>query len=291
MKKALKKLFYPNMLIVVFSIPVAVALMMVIFELEFYNPVFCYPAYIIVAYSLIIVCIRLYKMIEIGFVRLSRSNQFVNRYMHDIAYRTKISLYQSLSINLIYAITKLCTGIYYASIWLITLAFYYILLVFMRFSLLQHTRKEELGDNLKKEYIEARNCGIILIFLNVILAGLIVLIVLLDNGFVYSGYFIYVMAIYTFYTTILAIVNLVKYKKEGSPVLSAAKSINLTVALVSMLSLEVAMLAQLDITENIVLDKILISITGGIVCIINLVMAIHMITKSFRKNKITKVLE
>ncbi len=44
---------------------------------------------------------------------------------------------------------------------------------------------------------------------------------------------------------ITSVINVVKFRKYGSPIMSAAKVINLTAALVSMLSLETAMLAQL----------------------------------------------
>ena len=54
------------------------------------------------------------------------------------------------------------------------------------------------------------------------------------------------VALYTFYTTIMAVVNLVRDRKSGSPVMAAARGVNLAAALVSMLSLETAMLTQFN---------------------------------------------
>ena len=88
------------------------------------------------------------------------------------------------------------------------------------------------------------------------------------------------MAIYAFYTTISAIVNLIKYRKQVSPVVSASKAINLTVAMISMLSLEVAMLAEFSAPENREFDKIMVSITGAVVCLLNGIMAIYMIVNA-----------
>ena len=50
---------------------------------------------------------------------------------------------------------------------------------------------------------------------------------------------IYVMAMYAFYVTVMAVINMVRYRKYHSPVMSAAKAVNLAAALVSMLSLEI----------------------------------------------------
>lgn len=46
------------------------------------------------------------------------------------------------------------------------------------------------------------------------------------------------MALYTFYVTIMAVVNLVRYRKYQSPAMSAAKAIQPGRGVVSMLSLE-----------------------------------------------------
>lgn len=280
MSRALKKLFYPNKAVVIVSIAFTFLLIMLKFGVGIKEPMFTGVAYVISIYSLIIACTRIFKILSLEFNKLVNNNRYVNQYVHDIAFRTKISLYQSFTINFIYAAFKFATGIYYKSIWLISLSIYYVLLASMRLSLLRHARKEELGDNLVLEYRKYRKCGIILLFLDIVLTGLIVLIVHQDNGFVYPGYFIYVMAIYTFCATISAIINLQKYRKEGSPVISASKVINLMVALISMLSLEVAMLAQFGGTENVELKKGIISITGAAVCVVNSIMAVYMIVKA-----------
>ena len=44
----------------------------------------------------------------------------------------------------------------------------------------------------------------------------------------------------------MAVVNLVRDRKSGSPVMAAARGVNLAAALVSMLSLETAMLTQFN---------------------------------------------
>lgn len=80
--------------------------------------------------------------------------------------------------------------------------------------------------------------------MNQALIGIIVLVVHQNSGFEYPGFLIYAMALYAFYAAITTVMNVVKFRKYGSPIMSSAKVINLTAALVFMLSLETAMLAQ-----------------------------------------------
>ena len=43
--------------------------------------------------------------------------------------------------------------------------------------------------------------------------GMIVLMVRTNSGFTYPGYIIYLSALYTFYTMITVVVNVVKFRK------------------------------------------------------------------------------
>ena len=114
----------------------------------------------------------------------------------------------------------------------------------MRAMLARYVHRRTVGENISAEFQRYRACGIILLLMNQALVGIIVYMVTQDRGFSYPGLMIYAMAMYAFYITITAAINVVKYRKHGSPVMSAAKVVSLTAALVSMLSLETAMLSQ-----------------------------------------------
>ena len=78
--------------------------------------------------------------------------------------------------------------------------------------------------------------------------------------------------------------DVIKFRKYKSPVMSAAKAIKLAAALVSMLSLETAMLTQFGSDENPeTFRQIMTGTTGGAVCIIVLAMAVFMIVRSTRQ--------
>ncbi len=72
----------------------------------------------------------------------------------------------------------------------------------------------------------------ILMVMNISLTGVVVLVIRKNEGFQYAGYLIYLMAMYAFYNIITPVMNVVKYRKYRSPVMSAAKVINLAAALV-----------------------------------------------------------
>ena len=126
-------------------------------------------------------------------------------------------------------------------------------------------------------------CGAMLIPMNFALAGVVILVLHQEGGFHYGSMLIYVMALYAFYVTISGVIGLVRTRKYKSPVLSAARVVSLAAALVSMLSLEVAMLAQFGGGEFF--RRAMIASTGGAVCFILVGMASAMIVRATKELK------
>lgn len=249
--------------------------------------VISYAAYFLSAYAMVITVTGTAEMIRVArrgiknhpFVKKALAIPLLEKYLKEVEFRTEASLYQGLLINLLYVILKLGSGIYYRSVWFCSLAFYYLLLAVMRFSLLHYVRSRK--DDRISEWKRYRFCGIVLLFMNQALAAIVVIVVKQNKGFEYAGFLIYAMAFYAFYAIILSVINVVKFRKFGNPVLSAAKCISLTAALVSMLSLETAMLAQFG-GDDVMFRQIMTSATGAGVCVLVLGMAVFMIAKSTR---------
>ena len=82
-----------------------------------------------------------------------------------------------------------------------------------------------------------------LFLLNIPMGYMILLTVRTDTSTVYSQYVIYLSALFTFCTMIISVMNLIKYRRAGSPILSAAKVINFTAAMMSLLGLQTAMIS------------------------------------------------
>lgn len=285
MMKIIKKIFcLPAVPTFLIAIPSFILVFYVMIEGAI--PAVAYLSYVLSAYAMIITVTKTVDIVR--WIRTGMDNHHlvkrvldipvVKRYFKETMFRAEISLYPSLMINLLYAGVKLFSGIYYGSVWFLTLAVYYILLAIMRFFLLHHVRRRgRKEENRILELKICRLCGIILMVLDWALTGIIILVVRKNSGFCYPGVLIYAMALYTFYAVITAIINVVKFRKYGSPVISSAKVINLTAALVSMLSLETAMLTQFGAARDAVFRQRMSAATGAGVSILVLGMAVYMI--------------
>lgn len=292
MKKVLKKIFFlPPIPTLLISVP---AYGLVIYALAGKDvaPVIAYVSYALSAYALIITITGMIGVIrwsrqgmkEHPFVRKMLGIPLVSRYLKEDMFRAEAALYQGFVINLLYTGIKLFSGIYYRSIWFIALSVYYILLATMRISLISFVRKQgNAVKNMASEWRRYRLCGIILLFMNQALVGIIVLVVHQNSGFEYPGMLIYAMALYTFYAAVTAVVNVVKFRKYGNPVLSSAKVISLTAALVSMLSLETAMLTQFGAADDADFRQMMTASTGAGISMIVLGMAVFMIVRATKR--------
>ncbi|MGM9614221.1 MAG: hypothetical protein ACI3W7_01660 [Oscillospiraceae bacterium] len=280
LKRFLHKFLFPGAAVVLLSVPVAAALLVYVFLYEQeYSPI-SYAAYAISAYSLSIACAYIIKMPKSGFRAALHKHPYIHRYLTDIPFRAHVSLYTSLGINLLFAAMKLYYGLRCRSVWFGTLAVYYILLAVMRFLLLRHVNRNSIGQNLTEEWKHYRWCGVILLLMNTALLGVVILILTEKQGYSYEGYLIYVVAMYAFYSIISAARDVIKYRKYSSPVLSAAKAIKLATALVSMLSLETAMLAQFGEADGERFRLIMTGLTGCAVCLLVLAMAVIMLCRA-----------
>ena len=221
---------------------------------------------------------------EMPLMKKIRSYPVGNKLLGDVVFRSEVTLHGGLVMNLLYAALNLYSGVRYRSAWFVALAFYYILLSVMRGLLVGQVHKTPVGENIPAELRSYRTCGIVLLLMNQALAGIVIYIVNQNRGFTYSGVLIYAMAAYTFYITIAAVINVVRFRKRGSPLLSAAKAISLTAALVSMLSLETAMLAQFGGNQP-EFRRFMTGASGGAVCVFVLVMAVYMIVHASRRLK------
>lgn len=289
-KRLCKKIFVlPSLLTVLIAVP-AFALVLFVLVSEVDGPL-AYLAYAASAYALsisITAIPRLLRFFQSVRERIDShpvmdkiaSVPLGARYLNDVRFRTEVSLYQGFFINLLYIGMKLVSGIYYRSVWFISLAVYYILLAVMRFLLFRRGKIKQVGNRVTEEWHRYRLCGIVLLLMNQALAGIVVFMVHQNRGYDYPGLLIYAMATYSFYAVTIAVVNLVKFRKHKSPVLSAAKVINLVSAMVSILSLETAMIAQFGDSDDLAFRRLMTGATGGGVCTIVLAMAIFMIARS-----------
>lgn len=293
----LKKIFFPPPVPAVLLALFGYGLVIVVAAFSIEIPALQYLSYLSSAYALVITITEFPRLIafvkkakqsvyEHSLMKKVRGTAIGGRFFSDVRFRTEVLLYQGLLMNALYICMKLFSGIVYHSVWFIALALYYALLATMRVLLLRRGKKRTGRTPMEEELRRYRLCGIMLLIMNQALAGIVIFMVHQNRGFEYPGLLIYGMALYSFYSVIVATVNIVKFRKHGSPVLSAAKAINLVAAMVSILSLETAMMAQFGGNDDPALRKIMTGATGGGVCTIVIAMAVFMIwdaTKQLKK--------
>ncbi|MBQ2724588.1 MAG: hypothetical protein IJF78_02655 [Clostridia bacterium] len=287
-----KLLFPPVWLILLMTIFSAAALTAVFVNGCETSPVAC-AVYVIAFYTLSVFCIACLKTFPEYYRTIKGKvydNPYSGRYLTDPVFRTHVSLYTSLTINLLYVAVNAVSAAVYRTAWFGIFAVYYAIMAVMRFLLLRYVNRNAIGQSRLGELKRSRLCAYILMLVNLILTGAVLMMVTFDRGFTYQGILIYVMALYTFYITGSALRDLVKYRKLGSPVMSAAKIIKFTQALVSMLFLETAMFAQFGGEMAPEHQRLMLMLTGGGIAITVIIMAVCVIvrnTKEIRKMKQT----
>lgn len=282
MEKIIRKIFNSNKYLGVFLFILGFGLLIYVFSFHLENNLIAYIAYLLSTYALIIFIIWFLKVCRFINDCIKKRSKLYKIYNKNHEKITRFSLYFSLTINFIYGILKFASGLYYKSFWFITFSIYYLALCEMKLAILRSIKK----GNIKTEHKTLRRTGIIILLLDLVLMGIIILINHQNQTITYPGYLIYIVALYDFYLIISAFINVFKYRRKNNSILLSSKCINLTVAMISMISLEVAMLSRFG-NEDAYFKLIMITITGFVVAIINSLMALYMIIKSnklLRKN-------
>lgn len=284
-------LFPPLWLVIVLTVFSTVALVGVFVEGWEATPI-AYIAYVVSFYTLTVICFACWKTIP-GYYKSIKGkvydNKYANRYLTDVAFKTHVNLYRSLAINLLYVAVNAISGIIYRTYWFGIFAVYYAIMAIMRFLLVRYVNRNQIGKSHMGELKRSRLCAYILMTVNLALSGSILMMVSFNRGFRYQGFLIYVMAMYTFYITTTAIIDMVKYRKYNSPVMSISKIIKFASALFSMLFLETAMFSQFGGDTSPEVKRIMIMATGGGISVIVVAMAVYMIVRSTKEIKKLKI--
>ena len=269
---SLRQVFYPHIVILILENIFSVGFLIFIFLNQLEHEIFAYFIYVLSAYTLVCDIVQMWNKIRTIKKVLYRINS-IHRYRTDLAFKAEITLYLSVSINLIYSCFKAFADLYYHSLWFGTVALYYIVLTITRFLLLSHIQRTK--RNYKSEIQKYRLCGYLLLFLTVVIAGMNVHMINEENTSVYPLYFIYVVAGYTFYIFISAIINTVRYRKKDNLLYHASKMITLATAFVSVFSLQTAMFAEFS--NNYVQQRTMNILTGTMTFVIVMSIAIYMV--------------
>lgn len=282
-KKIGKKLLFPPIWLMAALIVISTVALLLIFRKGMEESIPAYLVYILSFYTLSVVTVFCVMVLPKQYNRIKQKiydNPLGNRYLTDRAFRTNISLSVSLSISMLYAGINLWSWYMLCSWWFMVLAVYYVIMAVMRYLLVRYVRIQKIGSDILREWKHARLCAYILLLINLSLSGAVLMILYQHRGYDYPGIMIYVMALYTFYALILSIVDIVKYRKIGSPILSTAKIVSFSAALVSMLNLETAMFTQFGGDMSQEGQQIFIILTGAGISLTIITLSVILIVKA-----------
>ena len=251
-----------------------------------------YMAYPISAYGTVTAIIALTKTItrwkkllaEWWLWKQIRSLPLIGTLIADGKIRMRFFLYLGILMNGFYVVLNICGGIVYGSLWLSFLGGYYLALMVFRMIIIHFERFHDENENIAKEYIRYRNCGVILFLLDIILIFVIILAARFKAVINYPGIIIYGMAIHFFYSIIMAVYNLVTKRKIERPIFGAARIASFVAALVSALSLEFAMMARFG-GDNLIKRRNMTVWTGSVIFTLILYMALMMIVIGSKNGK------
>lgn len=288
LKKLGKALLFPHIAVSVVLVPISTVFLVYSMVFLGTESVAAVISYVMAAYTLTVWCFRLPYLIKV-LKTFKNENKYARIWQDDTRLRMNVSLYGTLIWNTAYAVFQLGLGLWHHTFWYYSLSGYYIALAIMRFFLVRHTRRHKPGEKMREELIKYRACGSAFLVMNIALTLIIFFMVYWNRSFIHHEITTIALAAYTFTAFIMAVINIVKYRKYNSPVYSASKAISLASACVSMLTLESTMLTTFsDGTMGLTARRIMLGASGGVISVFIIVMAIYMIVQSSKKLKALK---
>ena len=260
----LRNLIHPTKPMLIALILLSVTILGLVFLAGWEESVFGPLLYAIPFYTLVLTCTFIFDVLHpkihdikewflaIPIVDRICSVPLVQRYRIDILFKSQVRLYFSMGINIGYILLNVLAFYIYDSYWFLIIATYYLILLGMCIILFRFDKRTGFGINKLDDLKITKLCATILLMLTVILLIAVEMVIYTDAGYKYEGIIIYFMATYTFFTSGLAVINLIRFSKYGNFVVTIIRMVVVAAALVSILALETAMLFQFgaDLSET-----------------------------------------
>jgi len=255
--------------------------------LDFAAAPFAFAVYILFGIAACLLGYSIYTLVCFAPIIKQQTITFLMRHtltrslLSDFGFRTFAAALGSFTVSVIYSGFHGILALWEGSVWYGALAGYYLLLALMRGRLFFAFRSSD--RNGTKALRAYRNCGILLILLDVALSVAIVEMIFNDRGFSYAGLMIYASAAYAFYKITLSVINLVRARRGEDLAVEAIRNIGLADAAVSILALQTAMFAAFP-AEGI--DTSLFNTqTGAAVSLLTVGLGVFMILRAQKLKK------
>lgn len=276
--------------ICIFATIAVIAATIVILVLDYGNELWANAVYVVAAAMLAytIYCIvRTAPKLKESVWHTLHKNKYTGAFVEDYALRTIVFAVIAFVINVAYVVVNGVTAVLYMSVWYFCMTAYYLALGLLRGGILYFGHKIRIRHKGDEKVLEAKKsgmylgCGIAILVSEVALVFAVTQIVM-DKQRAETGMILAIaMAAYTFYKFTLAIVNIVKSERLKDETVQCIRNINLVDALVSMLSLEMTLIAATGGKDMTVMS----AATGGAVCLITAALGVIMIANGAKRLK------
>lgn len=232
-----------------------------------------------VVYTIVIFAPRIKRRL----VKWLSKSEFMSKMMNTYGFRTAVFTLFSMSINALYVVYMCYMAISGKSIWFGVLTGYYFIIAVMRAMVLRGRRKSSFVEDETLYKIKVyRDHGILFILLSLALAVAVTEIVINGQVFPHANIVIYALALYAFWKITNAIINLIKAKRQDDMTIRALRNICFADALVSILSLQTALLWEFSSGSGVAIAN---ALSGSAVCIFTFIMGVFVICRAYKFRK------
>ncbi len=253
-----------------------------------YAGIFSYIVYALAACTLgytVYLCVRFAPKMKASVTAGLQRHTFTRNLTGDYSFRTIVFALCSFAVNLAFVAFNTVFALLTKNAWYGSLAGYYFLLSCLRgFVFYGEKRAKALPEKegALKRIGNYGLCGVALFLLDVAMAVAVTFMVVQEKPTSYTEIMAIVFAAYTFYKLTLAVWNIFKAKKVQDLQIQAFRNISLVDAAISLLSLQVTLVATFSQGESML---ILNAMTGACVCLLTIGVGVLMILQASKRRK------
>ncbi len=291
MMKIVEKLKKPSKLLIFLSVLITIigAVISLLMVSNNYNGFLSYIAYaltaIALAYTIYIIVINFSK-IKNGIMSILKSNKYSKIIVEDYNFRTILSSFFSFIVNIGFIIFNAIFAFLTKNIWYASLSIYYLILSITKGITFILEKKAKQKANNEEEHIMLKNrnygiYGISVLFLDFLMIGVIVLMLLNQKPSNYTNILAIAYAAFSVYKISFAIFNTIKAHRIKDTYIQALRNIALIDAGIALLSLQNALVTTFSDGSDMTILNLLVGIA---IWIFSILIGANMIIKSKRKD-------
>lgn len=277
--KGWKKLFLLPPLLVLSLCFLSAAGLIWVFGWDMGEHPLAYGIYVLSAYALTTLVLVLPGTLRRLMAAL-HTNPMTARLLEDDGLKFNVSLYFEQFLNFGYGIFKCIGAVLYASAWMGTEGFYNLVQGVIQLVQILRRRKDL---TLKEQWKSYRLCGWLVLVMHLSTTGMAFLMIHDHIAEEYPGYMIFATAAFTFYKLIHSFIEVARDRKHKAPIDSSVRLLDLSQAMFSLFSLQVALLHAFG--QDFPAAGLMNTLTGTAVSILMAGMGVYMLRRADREIK------